>query len=110
MEALFSAIIGEQFGIALVIYPITWLIIRRKNGKKLKLDSFAWHFFGWLVTGLGVGIIRYFTIYIVGIQAVIELEKPLLSYSFVFILPILFAIGMSKWNAHFNTIEEATVN
>lgn len=102
MLEIFAAIIGEQLGIALILYPIVWFIVRRKGGKKTKLANFSWHILGYFVVGLGVGIIRYLTIFIVGIQPVLQLENPVLSYSFVLILPILLSIGIAKWNIRFH--------
>lgn len=103
MTEIFAAITGEQLGIALIMYPITWFIIRRKGGEKIKLANFSRHLLGYFVVGLGIGIIRYLTIFIFGIQPVLQLESPTLSYSFVFILPILVSIGITKWNIRFHS-------
>lgn len=94
MIPILAAYIGEQVGKSLILYPLTWLLLRDK-GQDTK---FLWHTSGFLGTGIGAGISQLLIVVLLtGSASVVRPEGLFFQLLFNFVLPLLFAIPICKW-------------
>ena len=89
---VFIDLVAQHLGGALIVFPMVWLVMRKKGGQKYNV-SYSWLITGLLVTGFGAGVVRYASIFIVGGQVTINPENGGAAF-FGIGLPLIFAISM----------------
>lgn len=89
---MFFNLVAEQSMPALVFYLIIWFLTNKKDGKAIKIKG-VWHVFGFLISACLAGLLRFFSIFIVGGKTALNPQGGSGYGIFFFILlPIIIAI------------------
>lgn len=110
MGYAFVLIVAEHFAGAMLVFPIVWLLVRKKGGEKLVIGP-LWFIAGLLATAILAGIIRVAAIFVVGSKPALNPEGGLGAFFFL-ALPILIALAVSAFlrtraKAHLERTPEA---
>jgi len=95
MGAIYTSLVAEQLLGALLFFSITWLIMRKKDGKKLEIGSF-WLIAGFMTVTFGAGTVRFISIYIIGGERALNPQGGLGMF-FTIALPILLSVAVSAF-------------
>ena len=95
MGAIYSSLVAEQLLGALLLFSITWLVMRTKDGEKLKV-GWLWLMAGFIAVTFGAGTVRFLSIYIIGGEKVLNPQGGLLMF-FTLALPILLSVVVSTF-------------
>jgi len=93
MGAIYSSLVAEQLFGAILFFSITWLIMGKKDGERLKVSWF-WLIAGLLVVTFGAGTVRFSSIYVIGGEAALNPEGGA-SIFFMLLLPMLLSVAAS---------------
>lgn len=87
-----TAFVAEEFFSVMFFFPIVCVVIRKRDGRKLKINS-LWLIGGLFLTAIGSGAVRFVSILIIGGTDALN-PKGGLGIFFFIVLPILVAISV----------------
>lgn len=90
MGYIFTMLVAQQFGVALLFFPIVWLVMRKRDRQKLNVGN-LWLIAGLFATAIGAGVVRFMAIFVVGRKATLDPDGGLEVFFFL-ALPVIVAI------------------
>lgn len=90
MTLMFIYLFAEHLGGSLLIYPLVWVLMRKKNGETLYVSN-LWLLAGWPLTAFGAAIVRFLAFFVIGVE---EARNPegLTQIFLTLIVPITMAV------------------